>query len=81
MQQKRKVIHVELHTEYQGKRHWYFGSVAAIYDILPLEVVGISKASLWNTLKNGEYKGKAAIIRYGIIHAKKTNRGKKGGNQ
>lgn len=75
MEQKRKVIHVELNKEYQGKRHWYFGSVAAIYDVLTLEVVGIAKASLWNVLKNGEYKSREAIIRYGVIHSKKTNRG------
>lgn len=81
MKQQRKVIHVELHEPYQGERHYYFGSVAAIYDVLPLEVVGIARESLWSTLNSGEYKGRRATIRKGILSQKETNRGiKKGGN-
>lgn len=29
-----KVIHVELREPYNGKRHFYFGSIAAIFDEL-----------------------------------------------
>jgi hypothetical protein len=55
--------------------------VAAIYDVLPLEVVGIARESLWSTLNNGEYKGRRATIRKGTLQSKETNRGvKKGGN-
>lgn len=82
MKQQRKVIHVELREPYRGERHYYFGSVAAIYDVLPLEVVGISRESLWSTLNSGEYNGRRATIRKGILSQKETNRGiKKGGNE
>lgn len=78
MKQQRKVIHVELNEPYNGQQHYYFGSITAIYDILPIEVVGIAHTSLWNVLsKNGEYKTKTATIRIGVLHAKQTNRGKK----
>jgi hypothetical protein len=77
MRQKRKIIHVELNEPYNGKRHYYFGSITAIYELLPKEVVGVSKETLWNVLKNGEHIGRKAIIRHDVIHAKQTNRGKK----
>lgn len=32
-----KVIHVELREPYNGKRHFYFGSIAAIFDELSEE--------------------------------------------
>lgn len=81
MKQQRKVIHVELAEPYQGKRHYYFGSITAIYDVLPLEIVGISKESLWGAINGGEYKGRKALIRSGILHTKSTNRGIKKGEK
>lgn len=82
MKQQRKVIHVELIEPYQRKRHYYFGSIAAIYDMLPLEVVGISKESLWGAITDGEYRGRKAVVRSGTLHTKSTNRGiKKGGKE
>ncbi len=73
---RQKVVHVELKEPYNGKSNYYFGSIAAIYDTLPSEVVGIRKESLWNTLHGGEYVGKEATIRQEYLIAKKTNRGK-----
>ena len=35
MKRPRKVVHVELREPYLGKCHYYFGSVSAIYDVLP----------------------------------------------
>lgn len=75
MKQKRKVIHIELKEPYKGKRHYYFGSITAIYELLPAEVVGVSKESLWNVLNNGEHIGRKAIVRYGTLHTKQSNRG------
>ena len=75
MRKQRKVIHVELKEPYKGKNHYYFGSITAIYELLPTEVVGVSKESLWNVLKNGEHKGRKTIIRYGTLHTKQSNRG------
>lgn len=77
--QQRKVIHVELITPPSGyRKHYYFGSVAAIYDTLSKEVVGIAKETLWNVLKSGEHRGRKAIIRQGVVISKQTERGKRG---
>ena len=75
IQQQRKVIHVELNDPYNGQQHYYFGSVAAIYDILPKDIVGISKEALWSALKYGGYRGRKAIIRKGVLATKETERG------
>lgn len=76
IKQQRKVIHVELTDPQQGyRKHYYFGSVAAIYDTLPKDIVGISKEALWNVLKSGEHRGRKAIIRQGVIISKQTERG------
>lgn len=75
MKQQRKVIHIELNEPKDGKRHFYFGSVTAIYDTLIKDDIGISKESLWNTLKDGEYKNRKATIRKGVILSKQTDRG------
>lgn len=78
--QQRKVVHVELINPPTGyKRHYYFGSVAAIYDTLPEDVLGISKGSLWSSprIEDGVFENKKVIIRFGVIRAKKTNRGGK----
>lgn len=73
---QRKVIHVELITPQGGyRKHYYFGSVAAIYDNLPKEIIGISKEALWGTLKSGEHRGRKAIIRQGVLISKQTERG------
>lgn len=75
MKRPRKVVHVELREPYLGKCHYYFGSVSAIYDVLPADVVGLSKASLWNVLKDGEHSGRKSVIRCGLLYAKPSNRG------
>lgn len=75
IKQQRKVIHVELNEPYNGQQHYYFGSVAAIYDILPKDIVGISKEALWNVLKYREHRGRNAIIRKGVLATKETERG------
>ena len=74
--QQRKVVHVELINPPSGYRqHYYFGSVAAIFDTLSKDVVGISKEALWNVLKSGEHRGRKAIIRQGVVISKQTERG------
>lgn len=75
MKQQRKVIHVQLKEPYKGKNHYYFGSIAAIYDVLPKDVVGITKESLWNVLKDETYTGTKSTIRFGILYTKQSNRG------
>lgn len=81
MPKERKVIHVELRKPHNGHRNYYFGSVAAIYDTLPTEVVGIGAGALWNVFgKYDKYTGSLATIRKGELLTKSTNRGKKGKN-
>lgn len=71
-----KVIHVELREPYNGKRHFYFGSIAAIFDELSEEQTGIKKESLWNVnLSQVEYQNKYCTIRMGILRRKETKRG------
>ena len=77
MKQKRKIVHVELKEPFRSRRHYYFGSVAAIYDFLPKDIVGISKESLWNEQDPERYENKKVIIRYGTILTKESNRGNK----
>jgi hypothetical protein len=76
MKQIFKVIHVELKEAYQGEKHYYFGSKAAIYEELPEEIVGIKKESLWNVdMEAGEYSNRLCTIRLGTLRRKQTARG------
>lgn len=45
-----KIIHVHLVFE---KKDYYFGSIAAIYDVLTPEQVGVK----YNTLRNAKWRG------------------------
>ena len=67
-----KIVHVQLVQPYNGKANYYFGSIAAIYDTLPVEIVGIAKSSLWEM--GDLYQGKKATIRKSTIIRKRTNR-------
>lgn len=73
---KIKVIHVELNEPYQGRKHWYFGSVSAIYERLTREQVGCVKEYLWAALKGkAEYRTRGAIIRKGELITKQQKGG------
>ena len=78
MKQQFKVIHVELVTPYKDKKHYYYGSKAAIYEHLSEEIIGIKLESLWNVdLDKEEYKNKLCTIYMGILRRKQTHRGGK----
>lgn len=82
MSKARKVVHVELKEPYNGKRHWYFGSVEAIYDTLSPDIVGVAKTTLWNVFgKERKYTSKTATIRVGWLLSHNTNRGKRHENR
>ena len=71
-----KVIHIELIKPYKGRKHYYFGSQAAIYETLHEEIVGISLESLWNIdLETGEYSNRLCTIRMGVLSRKPSLRG------
>ncbi len=69
------VIHVHLNEPYNGKSDFYFGSVAAIFEALPKDVVGAGKEWLWKALKDGhnEYRTRKATIRRGKVLTKHQN--------
>lgn len=81
MQKRRKVIHVELREPYNGKKHYYFGSITAIYDTLPHEVIGVAKETIWKyDLPIKEYSNRFCTIRMGCLIQKHTARGKRKDN-
>lgn len=78
MAQERQVIHLQ-----RGEEHFYFGSVAAIYDHFTKDEIGISYGSIRNYgLSPGKpYRNEktGVIIRVGVLIAKEGNRGRKTG--
>ena len=74
MRQKKTLIHVELKETYM-ENHYYFGSKAAIYDTLPIQVICIKLESLWAiNLEQKEYNNKLCTIRAGILQRKERNK-------
>lgn len=73
MKQERKVIHLEL-----GGKHYYYGSIASLFDEFSDEILGFSHFKVKNNLgKLGVMQNDKCIIRQGILRAKSGNRGKK----
>jgi hypothetical protein len=69
------IIHVELDEPYNGKKNYYFGSIAAIYETIPKEVIGAGKEWLWQALSGkDEYRTRKATIRRGKVERKQQNR-------
>ena len=79
MAQERQVIHLQL-----GEDHYYFGSVAAMYDHFNREEIGISYGSLRNygLSPDKPYRNEktGVVIRVGVLIAKEGNRGRKTGS-
>lgn len=75
-----KIFHVELLEEKEGyRKHYYFGGLSAIYDLLPYSILGVKLESLWanHDFDKGPYINKQVVIRKGELHRKKGNRGRK----
>ncbi|MCR5504075.1 MAG: hypothetical protein K6E94_00615 [Elusimicrobiaceae bacterium] len=69
------VIHVELNEPYQGKKNWYFGSIAAIFEEIPKEVIGAGKEWLWHCQsEKDEHRTRKAIIRRSKVITKPQRR-------
>ena len=72
MERERTVIHLEIN----GK-HYYYGSVANIYEYFTSEELGITYSSLRNyglSIEN-PYHNKKCIIRKGVLLSKSGGRG------
>lgn len=71
---ERTVIHLEIND-----KHYYFGSIANIYEYFSNEDIGIGYGALRNYGLSHEnpYKNKKCIIRKGVLLSKSSGRGKK----
>lgn len=72
--QERTVIHLEINGE-----HYYFGSIAAMFDYFTAKELGAVYGTLRNYGLSTEhpYINKKCVIRKGILHQKVGGRGKK----
>ena len=72
-----KIYHVEMKEPIEGRKHFYFGSQAAIYEVFSTSQVGISYKSLTNKydLTEKPYENRKCIILIGELIRKPTNRG------
>ena len=72
MKQERKVIHLELNGE-----HYYYGSIASLFEDFGDEVLGFSHYKVKNNLaKLGVMSNDNCTIRQGVLKAKEGKRGK-----
>lgn len=73
---ERTVVHVYLKST---DTHYYFGSVANIYEHLHASEIGITYGSLRNYRLSSQnlYENSKCIIRKGILLSKSGNRGRK----
>lgn len=69
-----KVIHLHLDKPFNGEQDFYFGSLKAIYDNIPYDIVGIAYKSLTNAIRGkSEYNNKRCTIKVGHLERKKNN--------
>lgn len=66
------LIIVEFFRKTNGRKVWYFGSLAAIYELFTPEQIGYKLESLWNnSFGYGEYKiTKHCVITKEIMYRK-----------
>ena len=66
------LIIVEFFRKTNGRKVWYFGSLAAIYELFTPEQIGCKLETLWNdSLGYGEYKiTKQCVITKEIMYRK-----------
>lgn len=76
MAQIRKVFHVEFREPVDGKRHYYFGSKAAIYQCFTPQQIGIAYSSLRSlgAIKDKPYVNNLCTIWQGELIASQSNR-------
>jgi hypothetical protein len=77
MKKERKVIHVYIKDQ---NKHYYFGSVKAIYDVFDSVDIGLMYQSLINYYSDNNvdvYENSKCIIRKGTLITTPTLRGQK----
>ena len=71
----KKIVHLQFKEPYNGETDFYFGSLKAIYDTVPIGAVGITYKSLTNATRGrSEYENKKVLIRIGQIQRKTRGR-------
>lgn len=74
----KKIFWVSLASPYNGKTDYFFASLAAIYEVLPVDVVGCKLSNLWGIVEPGKpYQNKKCKITEDSVFVKPTQR--KGG--
>lgn len=69
------LIVVEFFIPIKGSRLWYFGSLAAIYEMFTPEEVGCKLASLWNaSLQGGDKKITRRCVIYKQVMYRKSHK-------
>lgn len=72
MKNKDKVVHVQ----FNNGKHFYFGSIAAIFDLFDPDTIGVKPTSLYcYNLSKMEYKNKICTIRRGNVIRKPNSKG------
>jgi hypothetical protein len=66
----KKIVHVHLVEPYNGEQDFYFGSVKAIFDFIPAEVIGIKYTSL-KSRRREMYQNKKCVIKFDELKRKK----------
>lgn len=66
---KQKIIHLHLKEPFNGESDYYFGSLIAIYQLVPAELLGIGYKSLTNALRGHErYENKRIAVHVSTLH-------------
>lgn len=73
MKKKEETI---IHVRFGKHINWYFGSLAAIYDVFTPEDLGVSLTSLWNynITPKKPYENDKCIIYRDMVHRKKQRK-------
>lgn len=76
MAQVRKIFHVEFREPIDGKKHYYFGSKAAIFQRFTPEQIGITYKTFRNigSIKDKPYINKYCTIWQGELIASQGNK-------
>lgn len=76
MAKTRKVIHVEFRESINGKKHYYFGSKTAIFQMFSKQEIGIEHSSLRShgDIRDNPYINKYCVIRQGELIVSQSNR-------
>lgn len=74
---KIKIVHLNVKEPFYGENDFYFGSVKAIYDKLPEELIGIKYKSLTNhDFSASPYSNKRCTIKVAYLERKQNIRTK-----